>query len=299
MATNGKDEALDALTQDIDPSDKGADPADAGGDDDFGGATEEDISYAQMQGWVGKKDWRGAPEEWVTAKEFASKARGINPILRSNNQKLITQLSEIQKDMNEWKEMTRKQVRKEIEAEVAQARADRAVAISDADPAKFDDAETRLEAAQKKLEKHDAAETTPAKPNGDALPATKENQEAAAAWVKRNPWSLTDRRRATIYGAIGEEVRSERPDLVGNVAEYLKECDRRAIRDYPQMFTTRGRSNSNADSTRTSSSDSKGNGRKRTFDDLPAEAKTVCDRMVKNKMIKTRQDYVDNFNFSE
>ena len=186
MAT--RDDALSALTDTIDPSEtKPADTVEP--DDDFGGASEEDISYAQLQGWVGKKDWRGNPEEWVNAKEFASKARGINPILRANNSKLATQLSEMKKDMDAWKEMTRKQVRREIEQEVAQARADRAVAISDADPAKFDEAEQRLEAAQQKLAKHDSADTpTPSKTSGDAIVPSKENQEAADEWVKRNPW---------------------------------------------------------------------------------------------------------------
>jgi hypothetical protein len=105
-------------------------------------SSPEDLAYARTQGWVEKDRYRGNPDEWVDATEFAERARNINPIINARNRELKEERDNLQRQLEELRadtsgamEFARKQAKREYDAELATLRAQKAAAIDDSDGA--------------------------------------------------------------------------------------------------------------------------------------------------------------------
>lgn len=80
---------------------------------------EETIKEARDMGWVPQDEWRGDPDIWKPADEFARRGKEVLPIVNSTNRRLKEQLSRSETHIEELKEQMegmRGEFRKDLES---------------------------------------------------------------------------------------------------------------------------------------------------------------------------------------
>lgn len=286
----------DPLEDDVDPTlldgvndDTSGDPPnddDSGdADDDLGGASDEELQLARDNGWTPSADWGGSPDKWVDAKQFADRSKGINALLKRENADLKLRIERIEGRVDANAEAERTRAIGAIDSLIADAEALRVQAITDADGAAVVESERnirRLEAEKAKL--------TPAAPKPAA--ANPEDKAFSDAFVARNPW-LKDTRIARVAVNVARDIAKDSPELQGHPQEFLPELRRRMIEEYPELM---GR-NMRAARTEGNGSPPRGPTKttKQTYENMPKDAREVCDRLVKQGTIRKREDYVANY----
>jgi hypothetical protein len=283
----------DEQSEEVDPPQNDGDV-----DDEFGGATDEEVAFAKANGWSGRERWRGAADKFETAKDFAERSKGINTLLqRELSRRDATrneEIAQMRADMQRFNEMDAKRRQTEFDTRLADIRARRVQALNENDGAAVDAAERELEGlgARPDVPK-------PPKPAAPTLSAT--DQAASTDFAARNPWVNDDRSpKARLALVVGQGIIRDRPELKGNVSGFLGALETKLQEDYPDMFGQRGNGMRNA-RTEAGNPPRRGNDtqRARGFKDMPKDAQDACDRLVKTKFIKTREDYVKNYFESE
>jgi hypothetical protein len=268
-------------------------------EEETGGADEETLVYAREQGWVPRQEWHGDPREWTDAKSFADRSRGINALLRKANaeqrKRYEAELKHLREDVDNFKKGALENLQRQLDAREVELQAMRAQAVSEGNGAEFSRIERDLKKIaddRKELESKRTAEPDKAPPDPEQLRIAKE-------WVDARPWLQTDKKRARLVQLVGGEIQAERPELVGDAQSFLTEVDRRLKTDYPELFGNgSAMKNPRVDSSAPARSVSKPRTKAKGYDDLPQEAKETCDRMVRQKLIKSRDDYVKYFDWS-
>ena len=93
---------------------------------------------------------------------------------------------------------------------------------------------------------------------------------------------------------LGSSVRKQFPHLTGR--DFLDKLDDRIKEYFPHKFTGNKAKGSAVDSS--GSVRGSGSSGKKSYDNLPADAKQACDRFIKNGWIKSKQEYVDSYDWS-
>lgn len=243
---------------------------------------------ARLNGWVPPDEWKSdkpPPGGFLTAEEFERRGNEIRPILSSKLKKQDEELATLRAEISGIRQTAQKfeqfssaameRERREREQAVAQLEAMRAQAITDGDG----QAAVRAERQIRTLE---------AAPAPEAQPPPQLDPEVANRWVRDNDWYGSDQvMRNWAEGRSKELLRQGVPP--GEAV--LSAISREARESFPDRFD-RG-------TTRTSSVE--GNGRRspqtfrRTFDDLPADAKKAFDEFKSMGVSMTKQQYLDRY----
>ena len=99
-----------------------------------------------------------------------------------------------------------------------------------------------------------------------------------------------------VSNGLGASIRKQFPQLTGRA--FLDKLDERIAQYFPEK-TSLGKKQ------RGSAVDSTGNVRagggsgKKTYDNLPSEAKAACDKFVKQGLFKSKQEYIDLYDWTE
>lgn len=253
---------------------------------------------AANMGWVPQDKWTQDPKRWVDAKTFIERGEHVLPIVLAQKRELEARVKELQKgqqeldaDVRQFREMTERQLKTEYEAKLRDALERRQAAITEQDGEAFNEAD--LEVAKLRAEAAAPKETKAAPPvHPDYAP-----------WLEQNQWYATDEELQLDANIIGARLVKRNPTLQGKslyeaVAAEVKKRN-------PDKFSTTGSRGSVVETTgnRGDLSRSGPAGRK-TYDDLPDEAKKACDRFITKGWITTgkttaekRQAYVDTYQF--
>ena len=256
---------------------------------------------ARVFGWVPKEEFRGSEDDWVDADTFVKRGKEINPILRKNNELLLKKLDDkareidnIKKDVEEFKRFQKESFDKrkiELEAQVSELKAQKRVAIKEGDgdlAVELDDRIDELKEAQREAKAESKA------PPPQAEPTPVQTDPEIASWLERNTWFGQDSELTEMSNALGASVRRQFPHLSGRA--FLDKIDEKLAEHFPEKFMGKKPKVNPVDSSgNTRSSGSSG---KKSYDNLPSEAKTACDRFIKNGWIKSKQEYVDNYDWS-
>lgn len=258
-------------------------------------------SEARSQGWVAKEEFRGSEDDWVDAETFVRRGKEIMPILRKNNEKLLKELNEAKKAAEEarqaareFKEFQKDQFErksKELETQLEQLKqakreainlgeGDRAVAIDDA----MDQLKEERLVAKEELKKAEEAAKAPPPVTQDPL---------INDWIERNDWFGKDRRLTTLANAIGTDLRQQDPNLMGKA--FLDKLDAELAETMPEKFGKKKTPNPMDGSPNGINRPSASKGKK-SYDNLPSEAKAACDRFVSQKLM-TREQYVAEYSW--
>jgi hypothetical protein len=256
-------------------------------------------SEARAQGWVAAEEFRGSESDWVDAETFVRRGKEIMPILRKNNEKLLKELGEAKKDAlevreaaKEFREFQKQQFErkaKDLESQLEQLKqakrdaitqgdGDRAIAIDDA----MDDLkEQRLEAKQDLKAAEEKAKEVPQVTTDPSL-----NE-----WMDKNDWFGKDTRLTGMANGLGVELRRENPGLQGKA--FLDKLDEELAVMLPEKFGKKRNQNPMEGVSNGTARPSSGSGKK-SYNNLPAEAKAACDKFVKQGLM-TKEAYVAEY----
>lgn len=238
---------------------------------------------AREMGWKPLEDFRGDPEKWVPADAYVERGETVLPIVKAQKEKLERDVARLSDELREAREAiagSQEAIKgleefytEETKRQVAKAREDLRASIKTA--REDGDVEAEL-TAQEELTRLNAAEraakeTKPAEKKAEAPAPTAEY----LAWQAENPWFLEDGKKARRGFLVATELKEEKPTLVGKA--FYDELDKRlveeGIKEGRRAVTSKVEGGGALTGER--------GARNASYDDLPADAKAVCDRQGK------------------
>jgi hypothetical protein len=265
------------------------------------GGEDQVQKEARIFGWVPKEEFRGSEDDWVDAEVFVKRGKEINPILRKNNETLLKKLEEKSKEIDSIKASVeefkafqkeafeRKQV--EYQAQIAELKAKKKEAIAEGNGDLVVDIDDQLDAIkEEQREAKQEAEKKPVEAPKTDLPEDPALQE----WIGRNDWFGQDTEMTDMANGLGASVRRQFPHLSGRA--FLDKLDEKIAEYFPHKALGNKARGSTVDTSGNVRGGS-GNGKK-SYDNLPADAKAACDRFIKNGWIKNKQEYVDSYDWN-
>lgn len=242
---------------------------------------------ARMYGWVPKEEYRGPESNWRSAEEFLERGKEINGFLRKDMDKLRSELSkkdvelqEIRETVKEFAKFHEETEKRAYERAIKELKREHIEAIREGDDDRaleISDQIDNLKEAQRKPE----PKKEPEQPQPVVDPTF-------ISWQKENEWYGKDRVATRAADAIAEELRGENSFLVGK--EFLDEVARRVEAELPNRF--KGSRRAAPVDTNTGARNTKA---KKTYADLPADAKAACDKYVREGLIKSKEQYVTDY----
>lgn len=245
---------------------------------------------ASEMGWEPKEKFRGAPEKWVDAKTYVERGRAIMPILKKNNERLASDVSALRGEIGGLKETLKaaqavidtlnasheEDVKAQVEAARAALRDELAVASEAGDHkavAAITDQMTQLGKAEDKADVRDDKNAKPG--TGEDVWNTPVGREVKA-WYEQHPAFSKDRRKVALATAITVELRERGNTKLG--AAFLDD-----VAAEVEKALDSARDDEGGDSK--VGSGNGGGGRRpgggKTYADLPADVKAVCDSQAK------------------
>lgn len=237
---------------------------------------------ALTMGWTPKEQFKGDPEKWVDAETFVKRGEEFLPFLKANNKRLERELEKAGAQIAKLDKAVKSSVEYMSKAEQrgyerakreAEAELDRAAQAGDVEGVK---------AATKELVDLERDQGKPKNDNG----WTPDFAEAVDDFKAANPWYGTDRAMTAFAHEIERELVGQNvPDKqrLTKIAEAVKA-------EFPHKFTNPRREQA-------ASVEGASLGQRRAskgYADLPADARQMCDELVRDKII-TREKYVSEY----
>jgi hypothetical protein len=258
---------------------------------------------ARIFGWVPKEEFRGSEDDWVDAEVFVKRGKEINPILRKNNELLMKKLDEKAKEIDsikasveEFKKFQKESFERktaEYDVQIAQLKSQKREAIAEGNGdlvVDIDDQLDSLKEAQREAKEASKAKPEPEQPAQVSIPDDPELQ----SWLNKNNWFGNDIEMTELANTLGSSVRKQFPHLTSRA--FLEKLDDK-IREYmPNKFLGNKAKGSAVDSS--GSVRGTGSSGKKSYDNLPDDAKQACDRFIKQGWIKSKQEYIDSYDWN-
>lgn len=244
---------------------------------------------AAALGWVPKDQFRGDPEKWTDAETFVRRGHEIMPILRKNNEKLTATVENLTGEVLTLKESLKaaqeamiefKKHHDETEARAYQRaiedlKAKRKEARAEGDHELADEIGDKIDELNANAPKEI---TKPVAPVPAPTPAQPNLDPEYARWEKDNEAWLKDSEKAAYAQSIAQYIRAT-SKLVGRA--FLDKVTEEVEKRFATPHTSRVEGTGAAPRT----------GGK-TYADLPAEARTACDRMAA-KLVGPNRAFAD------
>lgn len=249
---------------------------------------------ARIQGWVPKEEFRGDEARWIPADEFVKRADHMMPILKSVNRKLEGQVSEMSRKLAETQDLMGKMVKINekysdslYEQQVGDLKTKKRQAAQEGNWELYD----RLEQQEGKLSRPEKVEVKPSEPSPGIHPDIAKWQEENSTWFGKDP-ELTEYAQF-----VGEQLKNNKSPLAtpGNEYAFCQEVKRRIQATFPSKFQNPNRNRSMIDESDTRGSDTfTGNGKK-TWNDLPDDAKRQCNKLMTEIKEYTKEKYLKDY----
>lgn len=229
---------------------------------------------AKAQGW--NPNYKG--ENAKSAEQFLKDGETIAPIVAERNNKLMEEVADLKKGMKELSDQQWQVIREAKEEGYKKAMAEiekkQLEAVEDGDVDKF----KALEKEKKTIKKPEEKQPVKEQPKLDPV---------FVDWHKENTWYKPNSADEVSMAAeaYGQVLAQKRPDLSPN--DYYKTIEKHIKRTYPESFQKQTNKLDVSDNTKQGGS-SKG------YDNLPPEAKKMCDMQVKKFGI-SKEDWVKNY----
>ena len=240
---------------------------------------------ASLLGWSEKENWRGDDGNWVDAETFLERGKQINPILRKNNEKLMTQISSLESRLIEqsqtFKKFTdheRSKHNRDIQSKVDALVQEKVEAINEGDG-------QRVVKIEEQITKESQSYQQAPPPQADTP-----NPEFVA-WREKNEW-VNDKENGAIATAVGYTLAEEQPNLQG--ADFYEEVKRRVFEKIPSLNANpRKERPSQVDGAKPASQKSG-----KSFSDLPADAQATAKRFEAEGLMKI-DEYVKEYEWEQ
>jgi len=259
---------------------------DVGQIEDQARQAEPEIDYekeARKIGWKSAEEFGGDPTKHVDAKTYYDRGQELMPVLRAQNQTLLKRLEKMEKEMAKSAEFFSQGEQRAYERALAEIRAEQRAAVETGDVEAHDRASEKLD----KLEK-------PSKPQvaNDDMALAEQRAEEFADWRRENKW-FDDNRAMQDYATAQADI------LFKRKGGFIDRSDLDAITDkvkakFAEEFEAEKPKPRNPVDGGGIARAPRGG---KTYADLPHEAKQMCDKWLKNGVIKSREDYVKSYQF--
>lgn len=255
---------------------------------------------ARDYGWAPKEEFKGPESKWRPAEEYLGWAKQAGrlprkefdelknqfPAIRQENQQLKTQLGEVQDTLKQFVEFSSKaeeraynKAKTEIEQRIEQAAAN-------ADPVAARQATQELQAL--KPEAPRVAATT-VKPTVIGDPVIQD-------WIDKEEWYRKSPTLNSFATEVFGDLEREKPGA--SKAELLAETKRRTVEKFPEKFGINTMREGAAAVATPSGQAVARKSTKKTYEDLPADAKQACDKFVRTIPGYTREKYIQAYDWN-
>lgn len=254
-------------------------------DEGAGGDDEEAVkagleAEARRMGWRPKDEFKGPEDRWIDAGKFVKNGREVLPIVQANNKALEkamrdgeAKIARLEKTLADFSEYHSKTEQRAIKAAMRELEARQAQAVEANDLAE-------VQAVTREITEL-TVETKAPKPVDDG-PA--EAQREIDAFKEANPWFDTDE----VLTSYARGVRV--PDGM-SAKEQMKFISEKVKAAFPQKFENPAR-------RQPAPVDGGGSARPtggKTFNDLPADAKSMCVQFERDIKGFKREQYVKEY----
>ena len=240
----------------------------------------EIIQRAKMMGHIPLEEFRGDPEKWVPADKYVERAENLMPILKSQLGKYEHEISSLKSTVESQKKTTEKLLKM---SETVQQRAyeqakkdltrEQAQAVADGDVEKWQ----RLEDQKESLPRPE--------------PVTPEPEQSSPVfdqWHTGNEWYLKDEDMTDFANLYAQKLTKQNPSLAYN--DVLQQVEEKVKTTFPQRFENPERAKPTAVDSGSTREIAPKTGK--TYNDLPADAKEMCNQNVKQGLFKSKEDWV-------
>jgi hypothetical protein len=248
---------------------------------------------AKEMGWSSQEEFRGDKAKWVDAEEYVRRGEAFLPILQARERKQSQELQTLRSEQAQLKQIILANTEtiealKEFNTEATRkaVREERAATLAAIKQAKKDgDVDAEIELGDKLAEQNEALreaeKTKEAAPKQQQQINYNETPEWKQ-WAKENPWFGTDQERTDMSVAVGMRLRRDpqimnlpQKQFLDKVSEEVDRVMGNARREAPSKV---GETNGSRESS----------GKGKSFADLPADAKAICERQATRLVGKGR-----------
>jgi len=244
--------------------------------------TEEAIEIqAKAMGWVPQEDFKGNVDMWKDAESFVKDGYEILPILRERTKNLSVKFDEVNTKLANTEgllktltEHHKKTDKRAYERAMADLKAEQRRAVEDNDLEKFDKVNKEIADLDKPEEVVDNPQDAP----------------EFKSWKGENSWYSDRVDMAMFADSIAEYVKLRNPLLKGK-AFYDKVTEEVKVK-FPNEFENPNRTKADAVEGSGSGGDNDtggSKGKKKTYNDMPQDAKDACDNLVRGEIMKKDQ----------
>ena len=256
---------------------------------------------ARKFGWVPKEEFHGDVETWRDADEFVKRGDEILGYVRKDRDKALEkaqkaemEVQSLKQTMSEFKKFTDAAEERAFERALKELKADRAKAIELGDGNLVNEIDDEID---KVKEEKNSLRTVETKSNNAELAA---NQAMLEDWLASgNEVFAKDVEVIEMANAFSDVVRRD-PKMRNVVGvDFLEEVAKRVKKALPDKFENLARTKAAVVGSSSDAGTGRSGTKKRSYADLPAQAKKACDDFVNTKIdgkpLMTQEDYVKKY----
>jgi hypothetical protein len=258
-------------------------------------AVQQELSVeekARQRGWVPTEEWKGDPDRALDAETFLARAEDNLPLLKSNVQLLERRLADTQKELRETKDSFQQyntHIKQAHERELTRLKKELRGAVEEGDTVKFDAIQGEIDALR-------PTAAVPQAPAEGGIDNRFNDQQALSDWKNENSWWYEeDVDMAEYANKVDTHLANVKRDLTHR--EHLEELTKRVKRRFPDRFDTSEPSKKGKPPAVQGGENYAGkqsNNGKKSYADLPGEAKIACDKFVKQGWL-TKEQYIKDY----
>lgn len=244
-------------------------------------ATRDFEAEARDLGWRPKEEFAGDESRWTDAETFVRKGETMLPLIKKENAHLKRELADLKKTVARASEHFSKAEERAYARAFAdlEARHDQAVEVGDI-------------AAAKAVAKEMRELNNDAKADMPQTPAV-EVEEALIEWRASNPWYDAGGIKKDYADLVAEKNKAKTATMAP--AEFFQFVADEVAKKFPDTKVARAKPVSPVEGGGLNRPRSGG----RSFADLPPQAQQMCDKWVRQGIIKSREAYVKSYDFGK
>ena len=246
--------------------------------------SQEIIDRARMMGHIPKEEFRGDPEKWVPPDKYVERAENLMPVLKSQLGKYENKISNLEAQIESQKKTTEKllkmgetvqkrayeQAKRDLTAQQVQA-------VADGDVEKWQKLEDQKESL----------------PQPEVIEAEQPvSSPVFDQWHTGNEWYLKDEDMTDFANLHAQKLTKQNPNMP--YEQVLQTVEKKIKETFPTRFANPNREVPSAvDGSTNRQVTPKSNGQ--SYNDLPADAKAMCNQNVEQGLYKSKEDWVKSY----
>ncbi len=240
---------------------------------------------ARDMGWVPLEEFKGNPENWVEADIFVEKAEKSLPIARGTIKRLESELAGLRQELKSLAKFHQGTAEREYNRAMQDLKKQQISAAEVGDAEKVKELQTDIEVLSKQK-------------TADLIPKdTEDVKDVVSQWMKDNPWYETDDEMADYAMRMDVRLRNLYPDKPAR--EHMAMLTEKVKSKFPEKFGSNGKRNAPPPSMEgTDRHAVTKQGGKHSYANLPTDAKTQCDKWVRDGLM-TQDQYVKDYPWGE